>query len=50
MLSSSSTRWALVALAVIAVLGALRFKPWQLLGGGTAKVREELRVGFLPVT
>ena len=50
MLRSSSARWAFIVLAIIAALGALRFKPWQLLSGDSGKVREELRVGFLPVT
>ncbi|HKG23029.1 MAG TPA: hypothetical protein VKC34_14115 [Blastocatellia bacterium] len=53
MLRFSSARWALWAFAIIVVLGALRFKPWQLLGkdpANNAAAREELKVGFLPVT
>ena len=53
MLRSTSTRWFLVALAVIAALGVLRFKPWQLFTKDSAtssRTREELKVGFLPVT
>lgn len=53
MLRSTSARWALFALAIIVVLGALRFKPWQLLGKDSAtssQTRAELKVGFLPVT
>ena len=53
MLRSTSARWTLIALAVIVTLGVLRFKPWQLFGRDSAtssRTREELRVGFLPVT
>ncbi|HVF89507.1 MAG TPA: hypothetical protein VNH22_05535 [Blastocatellia bacterium] len=53
MLRSSSARWALYIFAIIVALGALRFKPWQLLSKDPANntgVREELKVGFLPVT
>jgi len=49
MLRSSLGRWALGLLLVLAVLGLLRFKPWQR-GGGGAAAREQLQVGFLPVT
>jgi len=55
MLRSSSARWALGVVAVLAVLALLRFKPWQrshtdqnLADAGAA--REQLTVGFLPVT
>jgi NitT/TauT family transport system substrate-binding protein len=55
MLRSFASRWVLGIIAFIAVLGLLRFKPWQLgsnhgIGGGSNKARQELKVGFLPVT
>lgn len=53
MLRSSVSRWTVGAVAIIAVLGVLRFKPWQLFSGGPAgpaAAREQLKVGFLPVT
>ncbi len=53
MFRSSIARWILGLLIVIAVLGAIRFKPWGSLKGlrsQTARARQELNVGFLPVT
>lgn len=54
MFRSSVFRWVLGLLLLIAVLGVLRFKPWRLVSGDPAshqaQVREDLRVGFLPVT
>jgi NitT/TauT family transport system substrate-binding protein len=55
MFRSSTTRWILCAIAVIALLGALRFKPWQHWTNKTAingsqQARQQLNVGFLPVT
>jgi hypothetical protein len=54
MLRSSVSRWVLGLVALVAVLGIIRFKPWQRLtapgGGETASARERLNVGFLPVT
>ncbi len=53
MLRSSVSRWVLGLVALVAVLGLIRFKPWQRLtatGGGGAEARERLNVGFLPVT
>ena len=55
MLRSSVSRWVLGLVALVAVLGLIRFKPWQRLaspggGGRTAEARERLNVGFLPVT
>lgn len=55
MLRSSASRWMLGIIAFIAVLGLLRFKPWQLgsnhgIGSGSNQARQELKVGFLPVT
>jgi hypothetical protein len=42
------------AVAVIAILGLLRFKPWQRSqssqANGETTAREQLSVGFLPVT
>jgi len=55
MFRSSATRWIIGVIAIIAVLGLLRYKPWK--RGGTqqtadqaAEAREKLNVGFLPVT
>ena len=53
MFRSSITRWVVGTLALIAVLGVLRFKPWRHFGGatdGSALARAQLNVGFLPVT
>ena len=54
MFRSSVIRWVLGLLVVIAVLGVIRFKPWRFKSGGAAvqqaQAREDLRVGFLPVT
>ncbi|HEX8494750.1 MAG TPA: hypothetical protein VF658_18035 [Pyrinomonadaceae bacterium] len=53
MLRSSLARWIAGTLALIAVLGVLRYKPWRHVGGaGDAKAlaRAQLSVGFLPVT
>ena len=55
MFRSSITRLALGVLAIIAVLGVLRFKPWQRFTANRAATnstvaREQLTVGFLPVT
>ena len=54
MLRSSVSRWVLGLVALVAVLGLVRFKPWQRLAppgaGRTAEARERLNVGFLPVT
>ena len=54
MFRSSMMRWVIGVVAVIAILGLLRFKPWQ--RGATqesaanTQARQELDVGFLPVT
>jgi NitT/TauT family transport system substrate-binding protein len=54
MFRSSATRWIIGVIAVIAVLGLLRYKPWQRgaqqTAGLTDEAREKLNVGFLPVT
>jgi hypothetical protein len=54
MFRSSAARWIIGMVAVIAVLGLLRFKPWQRGAQQTADsgsaAREKLQVGFLPVT
>ena len=55
MFRSSATRWILGVIAIIAVLGLLRYKPWQRGGAQQtadrgSEARESLNVGFLPVT
>lgn len=54
MLRSSVGRWVLGLVLLIAVLAAVRFKPWRLVTKGgeqqQAHARAELKVGFLPVT
>jgi NitT/TauT family transport system substrate-binding protein len=55
MFRSSTTRWIVGALAIIALLGALRLKPWQhwtskRAAGGAEQARQQLNVGYLPVT
>jgi len=57
MLRSTITRVALGVIILIAVLGLLRFKPWQRGGGSVEQAaniangpRQQLNVGFLPVT
>lgn len=57
MLRSSFAKWAMGAAVVVAVLGVLRFKPWQTRGVGDSATtrqaesnRQRLNVGFLPVT
>jgi hypothetical protein len=54
MFRSPLIRIIIGALLVIIVLGVLRYKPWQRGGQQTAgnvdKPREQLSVGFLPVT
>jgi len=62
MFRSSTARAAAIAVAVLVVLGLLRYKPWQHGsstgqpgGGGQAAsvpegARPKLTVGFLPVT
>jgi NitT/TauT family transport system substrate-binding protein len=55
MLRSSTARWVIGALVIIALLGALRLKPWQhwtgqRAAGGAEQARQQLNVGYLPVT
>jgi NitT/TauT family transport system substrate-binding protein len=54
MLRSSVGRWVIGLVLLIAVLAAVRFKPWRLItkdgAQQQAQARAELKVGFLPVT
>ncbi len=55
MLKNTGLKIIFGALAVIAILGLLRFKPWQRSGsersmGVDTTARAQLNVGFLPVT
>ncbi len=54
LLSSPFARWTAGAIAFVALLGLLRFRPWQeattTSTAETANVRQTLAVGFLPVT
>lgn len=55
MMASSAARWGFGVMATLAVLTLLRFKPWRQDGAApgapqTGQVRQELTVGFLPVT
>ena len=52
MLRSATARWAIGALVIVALLGVLRFKPWQRWSNKTdaEQARQQLNVGFLPVT
>ena len=48
MIRSSIARWVIGVIAAIAVLGLIRFKPWE--RNRSAALRQDLKVGFLPVT
>ena len=56
MLRSPVARWILGIVLLIAVLGVLRFKPWryrslgEAFSGKVENTRQELKVGYLPVT
>ncbi len=53
MLRSPVVRWVAGLIIVVAVLAAIKFKPWRFLsqrGAQQAQARAELKVGFLPVT
>lgn len=47
---SHATRWILGAVVFTAMLGVLRYKPWVAPEAPAGPPREELKVGFLPVT
>lgn len=61
-MGSSTTRTIIGIVAVFLILGVLRYKPWQHTakapavggsvpaGGGAGEERQQLAVGFLPVT
>ena len=48
MIRSSAAKWIIGLVIFIAILGLLRFKPWQ--RGNNEAARQQLSVGFLPVT
>jgi hypothetical protein len=50
MMKSSIARWMIGVIVVIGILGLIRFKPWQRGAAEQAASRQELAVGFLPVT
>ena len=50
MYRSSLAKVIVGGIAVVAVLGVLRYKPWQRGGNEEGAVRQQLSVGFLPVT
>lgn len=53
MFRSTVVRWILGLVIVVALLGALRYKPWRSFNGMRGQMkqaRQELHVGFLPVT
>ncbi len=56
MFRSPVIRWIVGIAAFVAVLGLLRFKPWhyhsigEMLSRRSKETRQELKVGFLPVT
>lgn len=50
MFRSYAARWISGAVAVTALLGILRYKPWRADENTSGPAREELKVGFLPVT
>jgi NitT/TauT family transport system substrate-binding protein len=47
---SSGARWIIGAVAFIVLLGVLRYRPWHYGFGSGRAAREQLTVGFLPVT
>ena len=47
MFRSTGFRWVAGIVAAIALLAVLRAKPWQ---KSASRTRQELTVGFLPVT
>lgn len=50
MIKSPIARWMIGLAVALGVLGLLRFKPWQGEDARRAATREQLQVGFLPVT
>jgi hypothetical protein len=55
MFRSTGMRLAVGAIVLVALLGLLRYKPWQrgapqTASATTEEARERLNVGFLPVT
>src|ERR1700760_2808798 len=50
MLRSSAARWITGAVAFVALITVLRFKPWQGKPANAIEARETLAVGYLPVT
>ena len=54
MFRSSIARWVFGLLLVIGVLAVIKFKPWRIGSlnerSQQAQAREDLKVGFLPVT
>jgi len=50
MMKSSIARWTIGLIVVIIVLGLIRFKPWKRGSAEPTATRQELAVGFLPVT
>lgn len=55
MFRSTGARLAIGAVIIVALLGLLRYKPWQRgaqtsSAATTEEARERLNVGFLPVT
>jgi NitT/TauT family transport system substrate-binding protein len=47
---SYAARWIVGAILFTALLGVLRYKPWTRGGGRGVQARQQLKVGFLPVT
>src|ERR1700690_2628898 len=50
MLRSYAARWIAGAVLFTALLGVLRYKPWVKDGARETHARQQLKVGFLPVT
>jgi hypothetical protein len=50
MMKSSLVRWVIGVVVIIGILGLIRFKPWKRGGAEQSTQRQELSVGFLPVT
>jgi NitT/TauT family transport system substrate-binding protein len=47
---SYAARWIAGAVLFTALLGVLRYKPWKRGSGRDVQARQQLKVGFLPVT